>query len=326
RQGKRLCVSQCQAERQEAAVRVHHGAEILAPCSHHRGRDFRGLEGTLRLSQFSPFTGDGTGEAESGPENRTRRAAPRGLRHDHETLCAVRHGLHAGCARQVPGTAHGGQNSLAHRASSVRIMGSIVGWKSPLFATKFFEMWWPGTELNRRRQPFQGCALPPELPGHFRTSRFTKLLADRFGRNHALHWAGCRKAKQPMRSEHAEPSHYNNVALFIQNGGTERDDPDTGSDNARAARADRQATGRRGFVYNRGYICGGKTCLSLNFSYPNLTRKSKRLALLWSAFPKTRWTSRRIPNRCRSANSHLTWRSWPALVSRSLPHLSSISQ
>jgi hypothetical protein len=29
------------------------------------------------------------------------------------------------------------------------------------------KIWWPGTELNRRRQPFQGCALPPELPGHF---------------------------------------------------------------------------------------------------------------------------------------------------------------
>ena len=26
--------------------------------------------------------------------------------------------------------------------------------------------WCPGTELNRRRQPFQGCALPTELPGH----------------------------------------------------------------------------------------------------------------------------------------------------------------
>jgi hypothetical protein len=25
--------------------------------------------------------------------------------------------------------------------------------------------WWPGTESNRRRQPFQGCALPAELPG-----------------------------------------------------------------------------------------------------------------------------------------------------------------
>src|ERR1022692_1983121 len=27
-------------------------------------------------------------------------------------------------------------------------------------------MWWPGTELNRRRQPFQGCSLPN--PGEFR--------------------------------------------------------------------------------------------------------------------------------------------------------------
>ena len=31
---------------------------------------------------------------------------------------------------------------------------------------KSFKMWWPGTESNRRRQPFQGCALPSELPGH----------------------------------------------------------------------------------------------------------------------------------------------------------------
>ena len=30
---------------------------------------------------------------------------------------------------------------------------------------KSFKMWWPGTDLNRRRQPFQGCALPTELPG-----------------------------------------------------------------------------------------------------------------------------------------------------------------
>jgi hypothetical protein len=28
-------------------------------------------------------------------------------------------------------------------------------------------LWWPGTESNRRRQPFQGCALPTELPGHY---------------------------------------------------------------------------------------------------------------------------------------------------------------
>jgi hypothetical protein len=41
-------------------------------------------------------------------------------------------------------------------------------------AVNRFEMWWPGTELNRRRQPFQGCALPPELPGHI--SKHTQLL------------------------------------------------------------------------------------------------------------------------------------------------------
>ena len=35
-----------------------------------------------------------------------------------------------------------------------------------LIRANCFEKWWPGTELNRRRQPFQGCALPPELPGH----------------------------------------------------------------------------------------------------------------------------------------------------------------
>src|ERR1700682_2771845 len=32
-------------------------------------------------------------------------------------------------------------------------------------ACKLLKTWWPGTESNRRRQPFQGCALPTELPG-----------------------------------------------------------------------------------------------------------------------------------------------------------------
>jgi hypothetical protein len=27
------------------------------------------------------------------------------------------------------------------------------------------DLWWPGTDLNRRRRPFQGRALPTELPG-----------------------------------------------------------------------------------------------------------------------------------------------------------------
>ena len=98
------------------------------------------LEGTLRFSQLSPFTGDGTGEAESGPQNRAGCSAARGLWHNDGTLCAVRHGVHAGCARQVPRTADGGQNSPAHGASSVRIMGWIVGWKFRLSAAKCFKM------------------------------------------------------------------------------------------------------------------------------------------------------------------------------------------
>jgi hypothetical protein len=40
-------------------------------------------------------------------------------------------------------------------------------------------LWWPGTESNRRRQPFQGCALPTELPGHFGWVTYVHLRWDR---------------------------------------------------------------------------------------------------------------------------------------------------
>ena len=50
-------------------------------------------------------------------------------------------------------------------------------------------MWWPGTELNRRRQPFQGCALPPELPGHFLRTSGTALSTKRLPAVFAVHWA-----------------------------------------------------------------------------------------------------------------------------------------
>jgi hypothetical protein len=36
--------------------------------------------------------------------------------------------------------------------------------------------WWPGTESNRRRQPFQGCALPAELPGHVHSEGATQVF------------------------------------------------------------------------------------------------------------------------------------------------------
>jgi hypothetical protein len=45
------------------------------------------------------------------------------------------------------------------------------------------ELMWPGTESNRRRQPFQGCALPTELPGRdeslILTNRFSRFVRER---------------------------------------------------------------------------------------------------------------------------------------------------
>ena len=35
--------------------------------------------------------------------------------------------------------------------------------------------WWPGTESNRRHKPFQGSALPSELPGLIRTYKLFYL-------------------------------------------------------------------------------------------------------------------------------------------------------
>src|SRR5437868_6312441 len=48
-----------------------------------------------------------------------------------------------------------------------RVLAKILGHPKPYVSgnTKLFRNWWPGTESNRRRQPFQGCALPAELPG-----------------------------------------------------------------------------------------------------------------------------------------------------------------
>ena len=65
-----------------------------------------------------------------------------------------------------------------------------------------FLRWWPGTESNRRRQPFQGCALPAELPGRCGNykAQSTKSRSDsalRARQNHAF----CKAASAP-------PSHF----------------------------------------------------------------------------------------------------------------------
>src|SRR5215472_5057278 len=39
---------------------------------------------------------------------------------------------------------------------------------------KLLKTWWPGTELNRRRQPFQGC-IPPSVSGDSATSKHERV-------------------------------------------------------------------------------------------------------------------------------------------------------
>jgi hypothetical protein len=55
----------------------------------------------------------------------------------------------------------------ANPGASARFLGTEWNRNRVEGGRKCKKTWWPGTELNRRRQPFQGCALPPELPGHF---------------------------------------------------------------------------------------------------------------------------------------------------------------
>jgi hypothetical protein len=147
RQGHRLRISEHKAQGQEAAVSVHHGAEVLeaggSESRSHQGR----RESTFRLSQLPACTGDGAGEAESGCEDGARDATSRGLRDDHAALRTVRHGVDARCTGEVPGAAMGRQDAPAHgegsvrnRGSDLRIVGWIVGWKFRLCATKSFEM------------------------------------------------------------------------------------------------------------------------------------------------------------------------------------------
>ncbi len=119
---------------------LHPSAEILATGSYQGRSNSTGVERPLRFSQLPTFTGDGVGETEGRPEDRAGRSASRRLRHHDATVCAIRHGSHAGCSRQVPRTTNGGQNPPAHGASSVRIMGGIMGGKFWLLAAKFFGM------------------------------------------------------------------------------------------------------------------------------------------------------------------------------------------
>jgi hypothetical protein len=74
--------------------------------------------------------------------------------------------------------------------------------------------WWPGTELNRRRQPFQGCALPPELPGHIRVHSLAARSLRVMG--HARTGRNADECRQSKRWKRVKQSDYSNQASFAQ--------------------------------------------------------------------------------------------------------------
>jgi hypothetical protein len=63
---------------------------------------------------------------------------------------------------------------LDSRESPSHAVAMHLNWSECLkrYALPALREWWPGTESNRRRQPFQGCALPTELPGREVVSPF----------------------------------------------------------------------------------------------------------------------------------------------------------
>src|SRR5712675_3068833 len=71
-----------------------------------------------------------------------------------------------------------GQAAVGAVAPSLLACGRNPGPVSNLLISESLK-WWPGTESNRRRQPFQGCALPTELPGRFGWVTYVHLRWDR---------------------------------------------------------------------------------------------------------------------------------------------------
>src|SRR6266852_6746943 len=78
---------------------------------------------------------------------------------------------------RVPTASSGWAEQLSSSECTKFCSGFGANWsqRQEMEPRKLLKTWWPGTELNRRRQPFQGCALPPELPGH---ARAHSLAAD----------------------------------------------------------------------------------------------------------------------------------------------------
>src|SRR5208282_1805575 len=228
-EGRGSRVPLLQAKGHEATASQHAFVRSSSACGH-EGRRRSPAQG-IWVPHFPANAG--VGPSRQQLRSKTRAGTTPSFEHQNHPgrLCPSHYTGQAGGTGSLPEPAtqrfmdgEGTSNELRCLAQTPRFVGILWASANRGIPNKCFEMWWPGTELNRRRQPFQGCALPPELPGHFLcTSRSAQRSPQYDGRLFSpctgrSHWAGCREAKQPMRWDRAELSNYNNLVPFAQNG------------------------------------------------------------------------------------------------------------
>ena len=112
----------------------------------------------------------GIKEAAASPRHRLQRSVARASRASYRQPLPRQNGEQME-SNKMPGRQTGpaqvdSTSVPFHERSSTRLeIGTNWNETEVLMACKLVKTWWPGTESNRRRQPFQGCALPAELPG-----------------------------------------------------------------------------------------------------------------------------------------------------------------
>ena len=161
-----------QTEGQEATASQHAFVRSSSACS----RQSRCCSAAPRIwvPHVPTDAGVGPGGEQLRSEAGARTTPPFQYQDDPGHLCPSHYVGQAGSAGDVPdrtveGFMGGEQtgNDLRCLAQNPRFVGILWADSNRGIPNNCFEMWWPGRELNPRRQPFQGCALPPELPGHF---------------------------------------------------------------------------------------------------------------------------------------------------------------
>src|SRR5580700_4691934 len=119
----------------------------------------RGSPSALPRTRIGFRRGGGTHLGTSHVPGHARRATEECSRHGR---CGDRGGERLRCC-------YGQRKALSRReppqSAPLGVISSLTlgpnGMKTAQRATLSYEKtWWPGTELNRRRQPFQGCSLP----------------------------------------------------------------------------------------------------------------------------------------------------------------------